>query len=76
MYKTTIELDTIEDVKDFVNIVNKYDYKIDLITSRYTVDAKSLMGIFSLELSKPIEMKIYSDNYKSLIEELKEYILQ
>ena len=50
-----IMLSSINDVKDFVNIVSKYDFDVDLVSGRYVVDAKSIMGIFSLDLSKPIE---------------------
>ena len=56
MTKTTVSLQAINDVKDFVNIVMKYEFDIDLVSGRYAVDAKSIMGIFSLDLSKPIEL--------------------
>ena len=49
----SIRLSTINDVKDFVHIVNQCPYDIDLISGRYIVDAKSIMGIFSLDLTKP-----------------------
>ena len=51
MTKTTVNLQAINDVKEFVNIVMKYDFDIDLVSGRYAVDAKSIMGIFSLDLS-------------------------
>ena len=54
MYETTIQLNAINDVKDFVNTVMMFDYDIDLVSGRYAIDAKSIMGIFSLDLSKPI----------------------
>ncbi|MEG1441373.1 MAG: HPr family phosphocarrier protein [Oscillospiraceae bacterium] len=54
MKKFTILLSSINDVKNFVNAVTKYEYEVDLISGRYVVDAKSIMGIFSLDLSKPI----------------------
>ena len=53
-------LGTIGDVKEFVNIVNRYDFDIDLVSGRYAVDAKSIMGIFSLDLSKPLKVSIHS----------------
>ena len=62
MKNFTIYLTSIIDVKNFVNIVNDYDYDIDLESGRYVVDAKSIMGIFSLDLSKPITMRVYSDD--------------
>lgn len=57
-----IFLKSIIDVKNFVNIVNEYDFDIDLESGRYVVDAKSIMGIFSLDLSKPITMRVYADD--------------
>ena len=51
MTKTTVFLQAINDVKEFVNIVMKYDFDIDLVSGRYAIDAKSIMGIFSLDLS-------------------------
>ena len=61
------------DVKDFVNIVNKYEFEIDLISGRYVVDAKSIMGIFSLDLSKPIRVEAHTDSADALCEDLKAY---
>ena len=58
MKELKIMLGTIEDVKEFVNITNKYEFDCDLISGRYAVDAKSIMGIFSLDLSKPLDMVI------------------
>lgn len=70
-----ILLSSINDVKNFVNTVSKYDCEIDLTSGRYVVDAKSIMGIFSLDLSKPIKLEIYDDNAgEKLCEELNPYI--
>ena len=69
-----ILLSSINDVKNFVNTVSKYDYEIDLTSGRYVVDAKSIMGIFSLDLSKPIKVEIHNDNTDDLVAELKPYI--
>ena len=69
-----ILLSSINDVKNFVNTVSKYDYEIDLTSGRYVVDAKSIMGIFSLDLSKPIKVEIHNDNCEDLVSELKPYI--
>ena len=55
-------LSSINDVKDFVNIVCRYDFDVDLTSGRYVVDAKSIMGIFSLNLSKPIKVEVHSDD--------------
>jgi len=70
-----IQLKTIDDVKDFVNIVNKYDFDVDLSTGRYVVDAKSIMGIFSLDLSKPIKVDVYSDDCDAFYDEVKRFIV-
>lgn len=69
-----ITLSSIGDVKDFVNIVSKYNYEVDLTSGRYVVDAKSIMGIFSLDLSKPIKMEILSDDCEALVKELAPFI--
>ncbi len=69
-----VMLSSINDVKNFVNIVNKYDYEIDLTSGRYVVDAKSIMGIFSLDLSKPIKVEIHSDDCSDVADELKAFI--
>lgn len=57
-----IMLKSINDVKDFVNMANKYSFDIDLTSGRYVVDAKSIMGIFSLDLSKPIKVEVRTDD--------------
>ena len=74
MVSFEILLSSINDVKNFVNTVSKYDYEIDLTSGRYVVDAKSIMGIFSLDLSKPIKVEIHNDNCEDLVSELKPYI--
>ncbi len=69
-----IYLESINDIKKFVSIVSKYDGDFDLISGRYVVDAKSIMGIFSLDLSKPIQLSLPSTT-PELMEELKPYII-
>ena len=66
MKSYNIFLKSIVDVKNFVNIVNEYDFDIELESGRYIVDAKSIMGIFSLDLSKPIKMRIYTDDVSEI----------
>lgn len=70
----TVLLSSINDVKGFVNIVTKYDFEIDLTSGRYIVDAKSIMGIFSLDLSKPITVEVHSEDCDALVSELAPYI--
>lgn len=56
-----VSLNSIDKVKKFVNDINRFDCDFDLISGRYVIDAKSIMGIFSLDLSKPIELNVYAD---------------
>ncbi len=71
-----ILLSSISDIKAFVNIVNKYEFDVDLTSGRYVVDAKSIMGIFSLDLSKPIKVDVHAENESAdkFVEEIKAYI--
>ena len=66
MVKMTIKLETINNVKDFVSTVSKYEFDVDLISGRYAIDAKSIMGIFSLDLSKPIDVEAHTDDQSAL----------
>ncbi len=68
-------INSINDVKDFVNIVSKYDFDVDLTSGRYVVDAKSIMGIFSLNLSKPIKVEVHDDNCEDFMNELRRFIV-
>ena len=60
MKTVMISLNSIDKVKSFVNDISKFDYDFDLVSGRYVIDAKSIMGIFSLDLSKPIELNIHA----------------
>ena len=62
MKTVQISLNSINKVKSFVNDITKFDVDFDLVSGRYVIDAKSIMGIFSLDLSKPIELNIHADN--------------
>ena len=75
MKAVNIKLSLAENVKTFVNIVNKYPYDVDLCAGRHVVDAKSILGIFSLDLSKPIAMEVYDDACDDLLEEIKPFII-
>lgn len=76
MKKVNILLQSINDTKDFVNLVNRFPYNIDLCSGRYVIDAKSIMGIFSLDISSPVEMVIYDDNPEELLKELDRFIVK
>ena len=76
---TTIKvmLDSIDKVKSFVNDLTKFDCDFDLVSGRYVIDAKSIMGIFSLDLSKPIDLNIHSqDSLDSILNVLAPYIVE
>ena len=73
MKSIQISLQMASSVKEFVNIVQEYAFEIDLRCDRYVVDAKSILGIFSLDLSKPINVEIHSDDCEELIKELKPF---
>lgn len=76
MKSIKVSLAMAESVKNFVNIVSKYSYEIDLRSGRFVIDAKSLLGIFSLDLSKPIVLEIHSDNCDDLIKDLSQFIVK
>ncbi|MHC1747517.1 MAG: HPr family phosphocarrier protein [Cellulosilyticaceae bacterium] len=67
MTSVNICLNSIEKVKQFVNLIGKYDGDFDLTSGRYVIDAKSIMGIFSLDLSKPLRLDIYDDSHSDLL---------
>lgn len=75
MTSLMISLNSVDKVKQFVNLISRYDGDFDLISGRYVIDAKSIMGIFSLDLSKPLELQIHNDESASLLMmALKEFI--
>jgi phosphotransferase system HPr-like phosphotransfer protein len=76
MKTVKVRLSSIEAVRDFVEAVRKYGSEIDLSSGRYVVDAKSIMGIFSLDLMKPITMTIHNDNCNDILDALKAYIVE
>ena len=77
MKTVSISLNSIDKVKAFVNDISKYDFDFDLVSGRYVIDAKSIMGIFSLDLSKPIDLNIHAEgaNLDEVLNVLKQYIL-
>ena len=70
-----IRLKSIEDVRNFVEVVRQYEGDIDLASGRYIVDAKSIMGIFSLDLMNPITLIAYGDHSEKILPSLKNYIV-
>ena len=57
-----ISLNSIDKVKAFVNDISRFPFDFDLVSGRYVIDAKSIMGIFSLDLSKPIDLTVHADD--------------
>lgn len=70
-----IFLKTIIDVKNFVNAINDFDFDVDLVSGRYVVDAKSIMGIFSLDLSRPITLRVFADDVEQFEAAIKDFML-
>lgn len=76
MKTVMISLNSIDKVKSFVNAITQFDYDFDLISGRYVIDAKSIMGIFSLDLSKPIDLAIHVESeVDDILEALKPYLV-
>ncbi len=70
-----ISLNSIDKVKSFVNDLTKFETDFDLVSGRYVIDAKSIMGIFSLDLSKPIDLNIHAeDNLDEILSVLSKYV--
>ncbi|GAA4298095.1 hypothetical protein GCM10023142_38060 [Anaerocolumna aminovalerica] len=77
MKTVKISLNSIDKVKSFVNEVTKFDTDFDLVSGRYVIDAKSIMGIFSLDLSRPIDLNIHNEeNVNEILEKLSPYIVE
>ena len=74
MKTVSIVLKEAQHIKTFVGIINKYPYDMDLRSGRYVVDAKSILGIFSLDLSKPIALEVYSDHCNDLLRDIQAFI--
>lgn len=77
MVTVKISLNSIDKVKSFVNDLTKFDSDFDLVSGRYVIDAKSIMGIFSLDLSKPIDLNIHDEKeIKTILTTLEPYIIK
>ena len=76
--KVVVNLNSVDNVKAFVNIVSQYDFDVDLGSGRYVIDAKSIMGIFSLDLSKNIECTIHNNDSdcSELLEAIKPFCVE
>ncbi len=75
MKSVHIKLSLVENVNKFVNIVSRYPFDMDLRAGRHVVDAKSILGIFSLDLSRPILLEMYSDQCDELLKEIAPFVV-
>ena len=78
MQSVKISLNSIDKVKSFVNTISQFDCDFDLLSGRYVIDAKSIMGIFSLDLAHPIELRIHSEDsefFNDILEALNPYLV-
>ena len=76
MKNLNISLNSVEKVRDFVKIIACRPGRFDLSSDKYVIDAKSIMGIFSLDLGKPLRLDIYNDSgYESLVNDIKDFII-
>lgn len=76
MKTVKVSLNSIDKVKTFVNLINRFNAEFDLVSGRYVIDAKSIMGIFSLDISKPIDLNIHNaDNLDEILEQLEPYMV-
>ena len=75
MKTVQISLNSIGKVKSFVNTISQFEYDFDLISGRYVIDAKSIMGIFSLELDRPIEMEMSDADMEKLKSQFEKFMI-
>ena len=76
MKTVQISLNSIGKVKSFVNSISQFDFDFDLISGRYVIDAKSIMGIFSLDLLSPIKLTVYSEKPEALLDKIERFIVK
>lgn len=75
MISVKILIDSVEKVKDFTSILGKEEVECEIVDGIHIIDAKSIMGIFSLDLSKPLQLNIHTDNTE-LLDKIKDYIVK
>ena len=75
MKEIKIKLSNVSDIREFVNVVILADYDVDLVQGRYVIDAKSIMGIFSLDLLSPISLIAHTENADALFERIAKFIV-
>ena len=76
MKSVQVSINTVDKIKSFVSDITKFEYDFDLVSGRYVVNAKSIMGIFSLDIGKPINLNINTEeNTDKLLEVLSAYMI-
>lgn len=76
MTQMKIRLSAISDVKEFVEIASRCSYDIDITVGKYVVDAKSIMGLFSLDLSKDLTLDAHTDDANNLAQQIEKFIVK
>ena len=78
MQEEKIRLDSINDVKQFVQTLTQYDDEFELVSNKYVVDAKAILGIFSIDLSQPVLLRIHAEGEKKdcILNEIQKYLIQ
>ena len=76
MTTTKIKLSNFADVQVFVNTITRFPFDIDLVSGRYIVDAKSIMGIYSLDLNSAIELRAHTEDAEELFAAIDKYIVK
>lgn len=76
MQTAKIILESVDDMRELADRTEKFDYKIELVSDRYVVNAKSVIGVFSLSLKKPIELQAYTDDAAALFESIAPFLLK
>ena len=74
MKEFMIDIDNIFKIRSLVNISSKYDFDIKLSSNNYSVSAKSIIGIFTLDITKPVKITIDSDDYEEYVSQIKDFI--
>jgi phosphotransferase system HPr-like phosphotransfer protein len=69
-----VQLNALGDIQKFVNAAGLYEAAIDMVSGRYVIDAKSLLGVLTLDLSKPVELRIYGDHPENFLEAIRPYL--
>ena len=76
MVKTKVRFDTVVQAKEFVGICNEMDFKVELVSDPYIIDAKSIMGLFSLDFSQPIALRAYCrDDGSAFAEKIRPFLV-